>query len=74
MKEELAHARALGVSSVPLFLFEGQFAVSGAQPEDTLLAALEEVAERTGQSPAARAVKAAASGGDACDDEGYCAV
>ncbi|MEU4405167.1 DsbA family oxidoreductase [Streptosporangium sp. NPDC023963] len=74
VKEELAQARALGVSSVPLFLFEGQFAVSGAQPEDTLLAALEEVAERTGQSPAARAVKAATNGGDACDDEGHCAV
>ncbi|MET8054181.1 DsbA family oxidoreductase [Streptosporangium sp. NPDC005286] len=74
VREELAQARAIGVSSVPLFLFEGQFAVSGAQPEDTLLAALEEVAERTGQSPAARAVKAAQTGGDACDDEGYCAV
>ncbi|MEV4378261.1 DsbA family oxidoreductase [Streptosporangium sp. NPDC049644] len=74
VREELARARAIGVSSVPLFLFEGQFAVSGAQPEDTLLAALEEVAERTGRSPAARAVKAAQSGGDACDDEGYCAV
>ncbi|WP_344976411.1 DsbA family oxidoreductase [Streptosporangium fragile] len=77
VQEQLARARALGVSSVPLFLFEGQFAVSGAQPEDTLLAALEEVAERTGQSPAARAVKAAKAaqgGADACDDEGYCAV
>ncbi|MEU8385959.1 DsbA family oxidoreductase, partial [Streptosporangium sp. NPDC048865] len=69
-----ARARALGIGSVPLFLFEGQFAVSGAQPEDTLLAALEDVAERTGRSPAARAVKAAATGGDACDDEGHCAV
>ncbi|WP_406313468.1 DsbA family oxidoreductase [Streptosporangium sp. NBC_01639] len=58
VKEELSRARSLGVSSVPLFLFEGQFAVSGAQPEDTLLAALEEVAERTGQSPAAGQVEA----------------
>lgn len=71
VKEELAQARAVGVSSVPLFLFEGQFAVSGAQPEDTLLAALEEVAERTGRSPAVKAVK---TGADACDDDGYCAV
>ncbi|MER5423603.1 DsbA family oxidoreductase [Streptosporangium roseum] len=73
VREELAQARALGVSSVPLFLFEGQFAVSGAQPEDTLLSALEEVAERTGQ--AVKAVKIAGADGDACDDdEGYCAV
>ncbi|MDP9866748.1 MULTISPECIES: DsbA family oxidoreductase [Streptosporangium] len=71
VKEDLARARALGVGSVPLFLFEGQFAVSGAQPEDTLLAALEEVAERTGQGPAPRTAGAA---GEACDDDGHCAV
>ncbi|MEV8632454.1 DsbA family oxidoreductase [Streptosporangium sp. NPDC051023] len=69
VRQELSKARALGVSSVPLFLFEGQFAVSGAQPEDALLAALEEVAERTGQAPAA-----GRTGGEACDDDGYCAV
>ncbi|WP_271221207.1 DsbA family oxidoreductase [Streptosporangium carneum] len=68
VREELSRARALGVGSVPLFLFEGQFAVSGAQPEDALFAALEEVAQRTGQAPAERA------GGEACDDDGYCAV
>ncbi|MEV7006354.1 DsbA family oxidoreductase [Streptosporangium sp. NPDC051022] len=69
VSRELSRARALGVGSVPLFLFEGQFAVSGAQPEDALLAALEEVAERTGQAPAA-----GRAGGEACDDDGYCAV
>ncbi|MBB4935849.1 putative DsbA family dithiol-disulfide isomerase [Streptosporangium album] len=69
VKEELSRARALGASSVPLFLFEGQFAVSGAQPEDTLLAALEEVAERTGQTPTAAKVD-----GDACENDGYCAT
>ncbi|GIH90811.1 DSBA oxidoreductase [Planobispora siamensis] len=66
VREDLAGARAIGVTSVPLFLFEGRFAVSGAQPEDALLAALEEVAERTGQTPAAQA-------GDGCDDD-HCAV
>lgn len=69
VRQELSRARALGVSSVPLFLFEGQFAVSGAQPEDTLLAALEEVAERTGQTAGA-----SKSGGEACDDDGHCAL
>ncbi|MFI7535666.1 DsbA family protein [Streptosporangium sp. NPDC049376] len=67
VRQELSRARSLGVSSVPLFLFEGQFAVSGAQPEDTLLAALEEVAERTGQTPGT------AETGEACDD-GHCAI
>ncbi|WP_281196099.1 DsbA family oxidoreductase [Microtetraspora malaysiensis] len=66
VRAELADARDLGISGVPLFLFEGQFAVSGAQPVETLVAALNEVRART-------AVASAQSGGDACDD-GYCAV
>ena len=51
VREQLARARSLGVSGVPLFLFEGKFAVSGAQPEDAFAAAIDEVAERTGQTP-----------------------
>ncbi|MFE3449359.1 DsbA family protein [Nonomuraea sp. NPDC059194] len=47
VREQLARARELGITSVPFFLFEEQFGVSGAQSEDTFLAALEEVAERT---------------------------
>lgn len=68
--EQLDRARRLGISSVPLFLFEGQFAVSGAQPEETFLAALDEVAERTGQKP----VTVLAAPADGCDDDGFCAV
>ncbi|MEO3783455.1 DsbA family oxidoreductase [Actinocorallia sp. B10E7] len=44
----LEHARALGVSGVPFFLFEGQWAVSGAQPAEVLSAALSEVAGKLG--------------------------
>ncbi|MBE1558448.1 putative DsbA family dithiol-disulfide isomerase [Nonomuraea africana] len=47
VREQLGRARELGITSVPFFLFEGEFGVSGAQPEETFLAALEEVAERT---------------------------
>ncbi|MGW4470433.1 DsbA family oxidoreductase [Nonomuraea sp. NPDC004354] len=47
VREQLARARELGITSVPFFLFEERFGVSGAQPEDTFLAALEEVAQRT---------------------------
>ncbi|MEV7966859.1 DsbA family oxidoreductase [Sphaerisporangium sp. NPDC088356] len=50
-RAQIDRARELGISGVPLFLFEGKYAVSGAQPEDTLLAALEEVASLTGQAP-----------------------
>jgi len=66
VRAQLARAHALGISGVPLFLFEEKYTVSGAQPEDTFLTVLEELAERTGQTllpPPA----------DNCDD-GVCAV
>ncbi len=66
VRAELARARELGISGVPLFLFEGQFAVSGAQPVETLVAALREVRART-------AVTSVRNEGDGCDD-GFCAV
>jgi predicted DsbA family dithiol-disulfide isomerase len=69
VREQLDRARALGITGVPLFLFEGQFAVSGAQPAETFDAALDEVAARTGQTP----VTILADPADGCDD-GYCAV
>ncbi|WP_336205679.1 DsbA family oxidoreductase [Nonomuraea sp. LPB2021202275-12-8] len=69
VREHLARAKALGISGVPLFLFEGQFAVSGAQPVETFAAAIDEVAERTGQTP----ITQLAAPADGCDD-GYCAV
>lgn len=67
--EQIARARTLGITGVPLFLFEGQFAVSGAQPVETFEAAIDEVAERTGQKP----ITQLAAPADGCDD-GYCAV
>ncbi|MFC4009763.1 DsbA family protein [Nonomuraea purpurea] len=70
VREHFARARALGISGVPLFLFEGKYAVSGAQPEDAFAAAIDEVAERTGQTP----ITQLAAPADGCDDDGYCAV
>lgn len=66
VRADLARARALGITGVPLFLFEERFAVSGAQPVDTLVAALREVEART-------AVAAAETAGEGCDD-GVCEV
>lgn len=40
---EIAGARSLGIHAVPTFVFEGQFAVQGAQPPSVFLRALEEV-------------------------------
>lgn len=70
VREQFARARALGITGVPLFLFEEKYAVSGAQPEEAFVAAIDEVAERTGQTP----ITQLAAPADGCDDDGYCAV
>ncbi|PZG13313.1 DsbA family oxidoreductase [Nonomuraea aridisoli] len=73
VREQIDRARALGISGVPLFLFEGKYAVSGAQPEDTFAAAIDEVAERTGQTPIVQLAASLDNRADGCDD-GICAV
>jgi predicted DsbA family dithiol-disulfide isomerase len=42
---ELAHARQIGVSAVPTFVFDGKYAVQGAQETETFLSALRQVAQ-----------------------------
>ncbi len=64
VRAEVGRARELGITGVPLFLFEDKYAVSGAQPVETLVAALREVEQREPLS---------APQGDACAD-GYCLV
>jgi predicted DsbA family dithiol-disulfide isomerase len=43
---DLSAAHQLGVSSVPTFVLAGKYAMTGAQEPETLLAALQEVAQR----------------------------
>ncbi|MGK5549940.1 DsbA family oxidoreductase, partial [Streptomyces sp. URMC 127] len=62
--DEIEEARQRGVTAVPTFVFEGQWAVQGGQEPATFLKVLQQVAEAT--APAAEA-------GDACAD-GACAV
>ena len=74
VREEIDEARALGVTSVPTFVFEGKWAVSGAQEASTFLRVLEQVAAETGTA-GAEAAQSENSGEDAdgCAD-GSCAV
>lgn len=58
-------ARALGVTAVPTFVFDGKYAVAGAQEASVFLSALEHVV--------AESASAVDAGGDACSD-GSCAV
>ncbi|MEO3770877.1 DsbA family oxidoreductase [Micromonospora sp. B9E7] len=46
VEAQLATARNLGITSVPMFVLAGKYAVSGAQEVQTLLAALAEVEQR----------------------------
>ncbi|MBF9068473.1 DsbA family oxidoreductase [Streptacidiphilus fuscans] len=46
---ELEHARSIGVSSVPTFVFEGKYAVQGAQETETFLQALEQIKQMQGK-------------------------
>jgi predicted DsbA family dithiol-disulfide isomerase len=66
VREELEHARALGVSAVPTFVFEDKYAVQGAQEASVFLQVLERVAQETAPSPVP------GGGGDCAD--GACAV
>lgn len=85
---ELDQARRLGIQSVPTFIFEGKFAVQGAQPASVFLQALEEIAARLAQEAPEDAAQASATaansaqndaaatdaGTDATCDDGGCAV
>ncbi|MEZ0067771.1 putative DsbA family dithiol-disulfide isomerase [Streptacidiphilus sp. MAP12-20] len=48
-ERELDHARNIGVSAVPTFVFDSKYAVQGAQETETFLAALRQV-QQSGQS------------------------
>lgn len=52
VKQDLAHAQALGVTGVPFFVLDQRYGVSGAQPSETFLQALTQAyAEHVQQSP-----------------------
>jgi predicted DsbA family dithiol-disulfide isomerase len=65
-REAIDHARQLGIQAVPTFVFEGKYAVQGAQEAATFLSVLEQVAAESSTTPVA-------ADGDACAD-GSCAV
>lgn len=46
---DLAHARTLGITAVPTFVFNGHWAVQGGQEPATFLRVLEEVAAKAGE-------------------------
>jgi predicted DsbA family dithiol-disulfide isomerase len=51
VRAQIAHAHDVGITSVPTFVFEGRYAVTGAQDLATLRSVLQEVARREGMAP-----------------------
>ncbi|TMW72052.1 DsbA family oxidoreductase [Alteribacter natronophilus] len=48
VEEDQHEASAIGVKGVPFFVFDGKYAVSGAQPPERLLEVMEKVSQETG--------------------------
>lgn len=62
---EIDEARRLGITAVPTFVFEGQWAVQGGQETSTFLRVLEQVAKETAEVAAEDTAGACADG--ACE-------
>lgn len=70
---ELAHARELGIQAVPTFVFDGKYAVQGAQEASTFLRVLEQVAAESAAESSVTTGADPETDQNACDD-GSCAV
>ncbi|MFF7246048.1 DsbA family oxidoreductase [Embleya sp. NPDC008237] len=73
VRREIAEAQEMGVTAVPTFVFEGKWAVQGAQEASTFLQVLEQVREQIREPSGGSAATAPAADDDACAD-GSCAV
>lgn len=77
VREEIDEARRLGITAVPTFVFEGQWAVQGGQETSTFLRVLEQVAQETAEASAPSADASAATEGTgdvgATEDAAACA-
>ena len=60
--DEIAQSAELGITAVPTFVFDGQWAVPGAQDPDTMLAVLRKVAAKSAE-------RVSVDAADACADD-----
>ncbi|KAG1240266.1 hypothetical protein G6F68_017830 [Rhizopus microsporus] len=64
VEAKLQEAHALGISSVPTFVIDGRWAISGAQPPEAFANALRQIAAEQGTSASP------AEGDEACGPDG----
>jgi predicted DsbA family dithiol-disulfide isomerase len=67
VRADVAQAAAYGASGVPFFVFESQYAVSGAQPTEVFSQVLDQVWQATNPSPVTLVSSPA---GDVCGPDG----
>ncbi|MFH8367415.1 DsbA family oxidoreductase [Streptomyces sp. NPDC018031] len=65
--DEIEEARQRGITAVPTFVFEGQWAVQGGQEPATFLSVLHQIAEETGAAPEQPAGPDAGCADGACE-------
>ncbi|MBB5933312.1 DsbA family oxidoreductase [Streptomyces zagrosensis] len=68
--DDIETARQRGITAVPTFVFEGQWAVQGGQEPGAFLSILEQVAQETAAAPPPPSGQAAAPGTAASPDAG----
>lgn len=69
---DIAEAQQIGVQGVPFFVVNRKYAISGAQPLDAFVDALEQIAEEEGIRPALKPLgskKTSYCTGETCDSE-----
>lgn len=69
---DIAEAQQIGVQGVPFFVVNRKYAISGAQPLDAFVEALEQIAEEEGIRPALKprsSKKTSYCTGETCDSE-----
>ncbi|MEO7731634.1 MAG: DsbA family oxidoreductase [Kofleriaceae bacterium] len=67
VRQDEVQARELGISGVPFFVLDGRLGVSGAQPADVLLGALNQAWSTLRQPALETYAEGAACGPDGCD-------
>jgi predicted DsbA family dithiol-disulfide isomerase len=73
VRAEIAEAQAMGVDAVPTFVFDGKYAVAGAQPASVFLQVLERVAAEGAAEEGAAEPAVGSDAADACADDS-CAI
>lgn len=68
VKKDILQAQQIGVQGVPFFVFDNKYAVSGAQPEEVFLDALEKTWEEGSFAPKVTLVNT--TDGDSCGIDG----